>query len=277
MNILENRGIPFIKMHGLGNDFVVIDARTKNINVSKNLAQKISDRHCGVGFDQLAIIKSSTNDIHLSFFNQDGSISATCGNATRCIARYLMDETGKDQIMLKSDYGSLEARDIGNRLTSVNMGTPEIHWSKIPLINDVDTKNLPIDGTPTATGLGNPHCSFFVSNTDNVPLEEFGKFYETHPLFPERTNVQVAQIIDKENIRVRVWERGVGITSASASSAGAVTIAAVRRGLCDRRVHVTLDGGVLSVEWSENGVWVTGPTMEVFHGTLTPEFLEPSL
>ena len=274
MNILQNHGIPFIKMHGLGNDFVIIDARKQKINISKDLAQKIGDRHCGVGFDQLAIIENKANDIRLSFFNQDGSTSATCGNATRCIARYLMDETQKNQITMTSDYGLLEAKDMGNRLTSINMGTPEFHWSKIPLAEDIDTTHLPIEGNPTATGLGNPHCSFFVHDTNDISLEKFGRCYETHPLFPERTNVQLAQIIDKQNIRMRVWERGVGITSASASSACAVTVAAVRRGLSDRCVQVELDGGMLSVEWTDKGVWVTGPTAKVFCGVLTPEFLE---
>lgn len=262
-----------MKMHGLGNDFVVIDARISPCEMTPVLAQALADRHRGVGFDQLAIMTLGENDVHLTFFNADGSASAACGNATRCIARYLMTETGRDAVTLTTDRGCLIARDAGGGLTAVNMGAPQLDWQDIPLAEAIETLSLPIDGRPVATGMGNPHCTFFVDDAESVPLQDFGRRMEHHPLFPERTNVQVAQITGPDCIRMRVWERGTGITLASGSSSCAVTVAAARRGLTGRAVQVDLDGGTLQVDWRDDGVWMTGPTAHVFTGTLTPEFL----
>lgn len=270
----KNTGLPFMKMHGLGNDFVVVDARTGADPISPALVRAIADRHRGVGFDQLAVIENGAGDAHLTFLNADGSASAACGNATRCIARFLMDETGKDSLHLTTARGDLMARDAGNGLTSVNMGAPQLHWNEVPLAESMDTLELPIKGGPVATGMGNPHCTFFVGDAELVPLEEFGPRYECHPLFPERTNVQVAQVIAPDHIRVRVWERGVGITLASGSSSCAVAVAAARRGLTGRSVQIDLDGGTLQVDWRDDGVWMTGATAHVFNGTLTPAFLD---
>jgi len=262
-----------MKMHGLGNDFVVIDTRTHAAMMSAELARALGDRHRGVGFDQLAMIARGSGDAHLTFYNVDGSTSAACGNATRCIARYLMDEGGKRALHLTTDRGDLYARDAGGGLTSVNMGQPQLGWHEVPLAEEVDTLHLPIEGGPTATGMGNPHCTFFVDDAEAIPLEQFGPRYERHPLYPERTNVQIAQITGPDRIRMRVWERGVGITLASGSSSCAVAVAASRRGLTGRRVRIDLDGGVLNVDWATDGVWMTGPTTHVFSGTLTPAFL----
>lgn len=270
----SNTGLPFMKMHGLGNDFVVVDARAQAIKVSRALAQGIAHRHFGVGFDQLALITPGDGDAHLTFLNADGSTSAACGNATRCIARFLMDETGKDHLRLTTDRGDLEAQDAGNGLTSVNMGHPQLNWADIPLAEAMDTLELPIEGSPTATGMGNPHCTFFVEDADLIPLTEFGPRYEHHPLYPERANVQVATVTGPDRIRMRVWERGVGLTLASGSSSCATAVAAARRGLTGRTVQIDLDGGALWIDWRDDGVWMTGPTSHVFSGVLTPRFLE---
>ena len=270
----QTPGLPFMKMHGLGNDFVVFDARAEGIDVTPAMAQAIGHRQFGVGFDQLAVITRGTGDAHLTFYNSDGSLSAACGNATRCIARYLMDDTGHDSLHLTTARGDLAAKDAGGGLTSVNMGHPQLKWDEVPLAREMDTLHLPIDGDPTATGMGNPHCTFFVEDAEAVDLSDLGPRAEHDPLYPERTNVQVAQIVGPDHIRMRVWERGVGVTLASGSSSCATAVAAARRGLTGRAVRIDLDGGTLHIDWREDGVWMTGPTMHVFSGSLTPAFLE---
>ena len=265
--------LPFLKMHGLGNDFVVIDMRTADVPLSQALVCAIADRHRGVGFDQLATVEATQNaDAHLTFYNADGSTSAACGNATRCIARLLMNETGATDITLTTDRGTLVAQDAGGGLTSVNMGQPQLDWQDIPLVRELDTLHLPIEGDPVATGMGNPHCTFFVDDAGAIDLNDLEKF-EHHPLYPQRTNVQAASLIAPNHLRMRVWERGVGPTLASGSSSCAVAVAAHRRGLTDRKVTITLDGGDIQIDWREDGVWMTGPTAHVFSGTFTDAFL----
>lgn len=265
--------LPFMKMHGLGNDFVVVDARARAVPLPADLVVAIADRHTGVGYDQLAVIQNGAGDAHLVFYNADGSTSAACGNATRCIARYLFEETGKDHLHLTTDRGDLFAVDAGNGLTSVNMGQPQLLWHEVPLAQEMDTLELPIDGAPTATGMGNPHCTFFVEDAEVVDLETRGAEIEHHPLYPERTNVQFASVIGPDHLRMRVWERGVGVTLASGSSSCATAVAAARRGLTGRKVQIELDGGTIWVDWREDGVWMTGATMHVFTAHLMPEFL----
>ncbi len=267
--------ISFMKMHGLGNDFVVLDLRARDVVVTPELARAIGDRHRGVGFDQLATIEAGANgaDAHLVFFNADGSTSAACGNATRCIARHLMDETSADALTLTTERGTLFARDQGNGITSINMGQPQLDWRDIPLARAMDTLELPIEGAPTATGMGNPHCTFFVDDADAVDLEARGAEIEHHPLYPQRTNVQFASVIGENHLRMRVWERGVGVTLASGSSSCATAVAAARRGLTGRAVTIDLDGGRIEVDWRDDGVWMTGPTSHVFTGTLTRDWL----
>ena len=272
----ENQTIQFEKMHGLGNDFVVIDARSRPDGLSPELVIAIADRHRGVGFDQLAVISQGDADAHLVFYNSDGSTSAACGNATRCIARKLMDESGKDQLVLTTERGTLHAREAGDGLVSVNMGHPQLNWDEVPLAAEMDTLELPMDGAPTATGMGNPHCTFFVDDAEEVDLAKLGPGYEHHPLYPERTNVQFASLIGPDHLRMRVWERGVGITLASGSSSCATAVAAARRGLTGRKVRIDLDGGTLWIDWAEDGVWMTGATMTVFKGVFTAQFLEAS-
>ncbi len=267
--------LPFMKMHGLGNDFVVIDRRHGGPAITAAIARAVGDRHRGIGFDQLAVIETSeAADADLTFFNADGSIAGACGNATRCIARYLMDESGAEAVTLRTERGVLEAVDQGDGLTSVNMGAPILDWQGIPLADDVDTLHLPIEGDPVATGMGNPHCTFFVGDADAVDLAARGAEIEHHPLYPERTNVQFASVIGPDHLLMRVWERSVGITLASGSSSCAVAVAAARRGLTGRRVMIDLDGGRIEIDWRDDGVWMTGPTAHVFSGTLTSAFLE---
>ena len=267
MQTKTDSGLPFMKMHGLGNDFVVIDERDTGPRVDADLAKAIAHRHFGVGFDQLATITSRGNaDLHLTFWNADGSQSAACGNATRCIARYEMDRTGRTDLTITTDRGTLFARDLGDRLTSVNMGAPQLLWHEIPLAHEMETLELPIEGAPTATGMGNPHCTFFVPDAESVDLATRGAEIEHHPLYPQRTNVQFATVVGPDHIRMRVWERGVGVTLASGSSSCATAVAAHRRGLTGKAVRIDLDGGTLMIDWREDGVWMSGPTAHVFDG-----------
>ena len=266
--------IPFMKMHGLGNDFVIVDSRISPIQISAQIAQGLGDRHRGVGFDQLAVINDSSDaDVFLSFYNSDGSTAAACGNATRCIAQYEMDRLQVDSLSMITERGLLAAQRYGD-MVSVNMGHPMLDWDKIPLVRPLDTLRLPLDGTPTATGMGNPHCTFFVENAEAVDLAQLGPIFENDPLFPERTNVQFAHVVGKNLLRMRVWERGVGVTLASGSSSCATAVAAVRLGLTGRKVEIQLDGGMIYVDWRDDGVWMTGATLHVFDGMLTTQFLE---
>ncbi|MBT8415077.1 MAG: diaminopimelate epimerase [Boseongicola sp.] len=268
-------GLPFMKMHGLGNDFVVIDHRSGGPDVTPELARAIGDRNKGVGFDQLAVIENAPDaTAKLTFYNSDGSLSSACGNATRCIARLIMSENNATSITLRTERGLLPCEDAGNGMTRVNMGQPFTDWQSIPLAHEVDTLHLPIDGDPVATGMGNPHCTFFVEDAEAVELEARGAVIEYHPLYPERTNVQFASLIAPNHMRMRVWERGVGVTLASGSSSCAVAVAAVRRGLSERHIKIDLDGGQIEIDWRDDGVWMTGPTAHVFTGHLTPDFLE---
>ena len=258
--------LPFMKMHGLGNDFVVIDERGAPARVDAALARAMADRHRGVGFDQLAVLSDAEGaDLHLTFWNADGTTSAACGNATRCVADHVMRAAGRDALTIITDRGTLHARRAGD-LTSVNMGAPLLDWREVPLAEEVDTLHLPIDGAPVATGMGNPHCTFFVPDAEAVDLAARGADMEHHPLFPERTNVQFASVTGPDRLRMRVWERGVGVTLASGSSSCAVAVAAARRGLTGRRVTIDLDGGTLDIDWREDGVWMTGPVAHVFDG-----------
>ena len=265
----------FSKMHGLGNDFMVIDGRATSADMSAGLARALADRRRGVGFDQLVLIaEDESADLALTFYNADGSMSGTCGNATRCVARAEMDRTGKDRLAIRTQGGLLQAEDAGAGLTRVNMGLPRLDWQGVPLAEEMDTLELPIEGAPVATGMGNPHCTFFVEDAETLALDRFGPRYETHPLFPERANVEVVQILSPSRLRLRVWERGTGPTLASGSCASAAVVAAARRGLTDGAVEVLMDGGTLQVDWRADGVWVTGPAVHVFDGVLTQAFLQ---
>lgn len=267
-------GWPFMKMHGLGNDFVVVDTRVSAVQVTPEIVQALADRHRGVGFDQLAVI-SQGQGLTITFYNADGSQSAACGNATRCIAAHEMALTGATALDIAvTGKGALSAVLGQDGVTSVNMGHPQVDWQDIPLAEATDTLALPLDGAPVATGMGNPHCTFFVKDVQAVDLAARGAEIEHHPLFPLRTNVQFAQIVAPDHIRMRVWERGTGITLASGSSSCATAVAAARLRLTGRTVRIDLDGGTLNIDWRDDGVWMSGPTAHVFDGVLTQAFLD---
>jgi len=270
----HDRRLRFRKMHGLGNDFVVIDARGRPDPVTPDLARALGDRHHGVGFDQLAVISDAPEaTAALSFWNADGSRAGACGNATRCVADLLMREGIADPVLLTAN-GRLEAQRRADGLVAVDMGPARTGWRDIPLAEDCDTVSLPIAGEPGAVGMGNPHCVFFVPDAARAPVETLGPAIERHPLFPERTNVQFAEVIDRAALRARVWERGTGVTLASGSSACAVVVAGHRKGLIERAATVHLDGGALEVTWRPDGhVVMAGPVAEVFEGSVSPDFL----
>jgi len=269
-----HNGLAFMKWHGAGNDFVIIDSRGRDAVVTKALARAVGDRHRGVGFDQLAEIRSSdVADIDLDFWNSDGTRAGACGNATRCVARYIMDETGQSSLTIRTERGILHASEAQDGLVTVNMGAPQLAWQDVPLARDVDLLHLPLEGDPAGVGMGNPHCVFFVDDAEAVDVAGQGARFEVDPLFPQSTNVEFVEVRARDEIRMRVWERGAGITLACGSGACAVAVAAHQRGLCDRQVRIEVDGGWLTLDWRDDGVWMTGPTKHVFSATFAPDFL----
>ncbi|PWE26784.1 diaminopimelate epimerase [Pararhodobacter marinus] len=267
------QSLPFRKMHGAGNDFVILDSRGRDRVTTPKLAAALGDRHRGVGFDQLAELHDAGNaDLALDFWNSDGTMAGACGNATRCVASMVMDETGRDALTIRTARGLLAAERRNGRVW-VNMGPPLTDWDKIPLSAPQDSLHLPLDGDPVGVGMGNPHCVFITHDAEKVALEEQGARVERDPLFPERTNVEFISLLGEDHLRMRVWERGTGVTLACGSGACAAAVAAVRRGLTGPRVVLDLDGGRLEADWRDDGVWLTGPVAEVFRAELTAEFL----
>jgi diaminopimelate epimerase len=267
-------GLPFMKMHGAGNDFVVIDQRGRGAVVTAGLARAIGDRNRGVGFDQLAEITASDSaDFGLVFWNSDGTQAGACGNATRCVADHMMRGLGVDRVSLTTARGTLQAERAADRRVWVNMGQPQLDWSSIPLAREVDHLHLPLPGDPVAVGMGNPHCIHFVPDAEAVDLATLGPQIEYDPLFPQRTNVEFATLISPCRMRMRVWERGTGITLACGSGAGATAVAAHLRGMIGPRVALQVDGGVLEVDWRDDGVWLTGPVARVFDGVLSADYI----
>jgi diaminopimelate epimerase len=267
----------FVKMHGLGNDFVVFDARDTAISLTPTQIKAIADRHFGVGCDTVVVIRpgGAQADASVLFYNADGSESDACFNATRCVARLLMDERGLARVKLSTKAGMLTCSGAGKSSVLVDMGQPRLDWNQVPLANEVDTLDFPLDvGGATlsvsAVSMGNPHCVLFVSDVEKAPLTQLGPRIETLPFFPKRTNVEFAQVLDPEHIRMRVWERGVGVTLACGTGACATAVAAIRRGLTGRKVELLLDGGSLFIEWREEDghVLMTGPTAMPFRGRL---------
>lgn len=271
---MQTLGLPFVKMHGLGNDFVIIDSRLTGVRMTPALARALGDRNRGVGFDQLAEIRAAEGaDFTLDFWNADGSRAGACGNATRCVSDLVMRQTGQDGVRLLTARGGLSALRTASGLVSVNMGPPQLDWQDIPLARALDPLHLPLPGDPAAVGMGNPHCVFFVPDAEAVALAVEGPRFELDPLFPQKTNVEFVSVIGPDHLRMRVWERGAGVTLACGSGACAVAVAAHLRGLTGRAVRLDVDGGTLHIDWREDGVWMTGPVAHVFDGVLTPEFL----
>jgi diaminopimelate epimerase len=271
----QSKGLHFMKMHGAGNDFVVIDSRGQaQTVVTPALARALGDRNRGVGFDQLAEIRDSdAADFELDFWNNDGTRAGACGNATRCVSDYVMAGLGRDAISLTTARGGLAAVRLPDGRVSVNMGAPQLDWAEVPLAHAVDPLHLPLPGDPVAVGMGNPHCVFFVPDAEAMDLPALGPRFEHDPLYPQRTNVEFASLTSPDRLRMRVWERGAGITLACGSGACATAVAAHLRGLTGRQVVLDLDGGLLEIDWREDGVWMTGPTAHVFDGWLSPDFV----
>ena len=270
----------FLKMHGLGNDFVVFDARDSAISLSTEQLRKIADRHFGVGCDTVVVIRpgGAAADAVVQFYNADGSESESCYNASRCIARLLMDERGLARVKLSTKGGLLLASDAGKGLVTIDIGQPRMDWSQVPLAEERDTANFLLEvgssSVPvSAVSMGKPHCVLFVPDAVNAPVAVLGPKIEISPLFPNRTNVEFAQVLDRAKIRMRVWERGVGVTLACGTGACATAVSAIRRGLADRKVEVVLDGGSLLIEWREEDghVLMTGPAVTVFRGRVELE------
>lgn len=265
----------FLKMHGAGNDFVVIDSRGREAVVTPALAKALGDRNRGVGFDQLAEIRDGSlgADFTLDFWNNDGTRAGACGNATRCVSDYVMRGLGRDEVSLVTQRGGLSAKRLADGRVSVNMGAPQLDWQEVPLAKAVQTQDLPLPGNPAAVGMGNPHCVFFVDDAEAIDLPAVGPGFEHDPLFPQRTNVEFASLLGPNHLRMRVWERGAGITLACGSGACATAVAAHLRGLTGRQVLLDLDGGQLEIDWRQDGVWMTGPVAYVFEGVLSAEFM----
>ena len=265
------RPVPFTKMHGLGNDFVIIDARGVEISLSDEVVRALADRRRGVGCDQLIVLRDGGDaDGLMEIRNADGSEVAACGNATRCIGRMLMAESGRDSASIRTRAGLLTARAGGDDTVCVNMGPARTDWQAVPLVRAMDTVTLnyargPLSA-PGAVNMGNPHAVFFVDDADAVNLATLGPEIETDPLFPEKVNVSVATV-NGQDIRLRVWERGVGLTQACGTASCAALVAAHRKGLTGRRGGVRLDGGRLEIDWLADGtVEMTGPATYAFTG-----------
>lgn len=257
----------FSKMHGLGNDFVVIDARETAVEMTADRARAIADRHTGIGCDQLILIGPSTRaDVSMRIFNADGSEVDACGNATRCIPLFV----GRD-VTIETRAGLLRAR-LADGGASADMGAPRFDWDAIPLAYAMDTASLPTSWEdlppPACVNVGNPHAIFFVDDLDAVDTARLGSLIENDPLFPKRVNVNFAQVTGANRLRLIVWERGAGLTQACGTGACATAVAAIRRGLVDGPVTISLPGGDLVIDWRPGGtIQMTGPAVHVFDGT----------
>src|SRR5205823_5853106 len=267
---------PFIKMHGLGNDFVVIDARRHGIELNEARAQAISDRRMGVGCDQLIVIEPAKNrmaDAFMRIRNADGGEVEACGNGARCVADLLMKESGRGHAVIENVVGLLDAEAAGDGLVTIDIGLARLDWREIPLAKPMDTLHLEVGLGPLADGvgvnIGNPHAVFFVADAESIDIAALGPVLERHPLFPERANIEVASLLGANKLRMRVWERGVGITRACGTGACASLVAAARRKLTGREGEIVLDGGSLEVEWlPDDHVRMTGPVAISFAGEL---------
>jgi diaminopimelate epimerase len=265
--------LPFVKMHGLGNDFVILDGRPAPVRLAEAQIRQIGDRRRGVGFDQLIILEPTSGkaDLFMRIYNPDGSEAGACGNATRCVADLFMNEA-KAEICTIETISGLLCCTRGDKTgdITVDMGVPRLEWADIPLSKQCDTLHLPLEGDPVGVSMGNPHCVYFCEDAEAVAVSKLGPKTEHHSLFPARTNVEYVSMLGADHLRMRVWERGAGITQACGSGACAAAVAAIRRGMTGRKVRVTLDGGDLFIEWRETDghVLMTGPVTYVYEGKL---------
>jgi diaminopimelate epimerase len=268
------RTLRFTKMHGLGNDFVVIDGRRTPVALSDAAARAIADRHTGVGCDQVIVMEPAEGaDAFMRIRNADGGEVHACGNAARCIASLLIEETGRSTVTIDTAGGKLVAERTPAGAFTVDMGRPRFDWRDIPLARPMDTLHLELAlgplRDPVGLSMGNPHAVFFVGDVAAVPIETLGPSLEHHELFPERANIGVAQVVARDRLRLRVWERGAGLTRACGTGACAAAVAAHRRGLAGREVAIVVDGGELEVAWrADDHVAMTGPAATSFTGEI---------
>ncbi len=274
-------GLEFVKMHGLGNDFVVLDGRNHPVRLSAEAVRAIADRRAGVGCDQLFVLEKPGNgkaDVFMRIYNSDGGEVAACGNGARCVAALVMKEKGKSDAVIETAAGSLDAVSAKNGRVTVDMGQARLGWRDIPLARECDTNHVPVSAGPlqdaVSVNMGNPHAVFFVPDVQAIDMRALGPRLEHDAMFPERANIGVAQILAPSRIRLRVWERGAGLTLACGTGACAAAVAAIRRGLTQRKATVALDGGELEVEWKQDGtVLMTGPVSISFTGKIDPALL----
>ena len=257
---------PFTKMHGAGNDFVVLDARAADPGLSRTRIAALADRHFGIGCDQVIVVTAEPGaDARLRFFNPDGGEAGACGNGTRCAADLLMRDAGRPTLSLRTQAGDLAARRVPDGRVRVDMGPARCGWADIPLAAPADTLHLDLPGDPAAASMGNPHVTFFGDVLDQA--EAVGPALQRHPMFPEGVNAGFAHVLDRSHIRLRVWERGAGLTLACGSGACAALVNASRRGLVGRSATVIVDGGALDITWRDDGhVEMTGPAATAFEG-----------
>lgn len=274
--------LSFIKMHGLGNDFVVVDLRTgTRPRLTSEQVRAIADRRCGVGCDQLIAVEVPRRpdaDAFMRIYNADGGEVGACGNASRCVGALLMAESGRAGVRIETVSGLLEARRGPDGGVAIDMGPPRTDWREIPLASAQDTLHVALAAgplrDPVCTSMGNPHATFFVADVTALDIEALGPILERDPLFPERANIGVAQILAPDRLRLRVWERGAGLTRACGTGACAALVGAVRRKLAAPRATVILDGGAIEIEWLDNGhVLMTGPAATAFTGRIDPSLL----
>ena len=268
----------FTKMHGLGNDFVVVDAVTQNVRVTGSMVRRLANRTLGIGCDQVLVIEPPTEpeiDFNYRIFNQDGGEVEQCGNGARCLARYVHDRrlTGKNPIVVKTKNRVMQLQLQGNKLVTVNMGVPQLDPAQIPfqadqpaVLYDIDLNNQ--NHQIAAISMGNPHAVLQVEDISEAPVASLGPTLESHPSFPSQVNAGFMQIVDRNNIKLRVFERGVGETQACGSGACAAAVAAIRQQLVDSPVTVQLTGGDLNIQWQGDNepLFMTGPAVSVFHG-----------
>lgn len=269
---------PFRKMHGLGNDFVVLDARRADLPITPARAAAIADRRTGVGCDQFIVLEPGTDgaDVFMRIRNPDGAEAGACGNATRCVASLVAAETGRDRVVVRTVAGDLPVEALPGGLWRADMGSARLGWREVPLAREADTLRVPLAraeglGAPAACSMGNPHATFFVPDLDAVPVAELGPRLERDPIFPDRANIGFVQVLEPAQIRLAVWERGAGLTRACGSAACAALVNAARRGLTGRRATVSLPGGDLEIEWREadGHVLMTGPVATAFTGEIS--------
>ena len=266
---------PFLKMHGCGNDFVVMDERAQGLGLTPARAAAIADRRTGIGCDQFIVLEPAAAgaDVFMRIRNPDGSEAGACGNATRCVARLIGAETGRRDLVIRTISGDLPAELLSDGRVRVDMGPARLGWADIPLAGPADTLRLNLArgaiADPAAASMGNPHVTFFVPDVGGFDIEKIGESLEHDPIFPERANIGFAQILSPDRMRLRVWERGAGLTRACGSGACAALVNAHRRGLTARRAVVLMDGGALEIEWRADGhVLMTGPVATAFTGSI---------